>query len=66
VAGAKILVMSMFKVDDEATQKLILNFYKKWLATGNLRGSFTAAKKELRLEYPEPINWGAFMMIGLE
>ncbi len=66
VAGAKILVMSMFKVDDEATQKLILNFYKKWLATGNLRGSFTDAKKELRLEYPEPINWGAFMMIGLE
>jgi CHAT domain-containing protein len=66
VAGAKTLIMSMFKVDDEATQKLILNFYKKWLTTGNLRQSFVDAKKELRVEYPEPIYWGAFMMIGLD
>ncbi|MFM8743409.1 MAG: CHAT domain-containing protein, partial [Cytophagales bacterium] len=66
VAGAKVLIMSMFKVDDEATQKLILNFYKKWLTTGNMRQSFVDAKKELRVEYPEPIYWGAFMMIGLE
>jgi len=66
VAGAKVLVMSMFKVDDEATQRLILNFYKKWLTTGNLRQSFIDAKKELRTDYPSPIYWGAFMMIGLE
>lgn len=66
VAGAKTLIMSMFKVDDDATQKLILNFYKKWLTTSNLRQSFIDAKKELRVEYPEPIYWGAFMMIGLD
>ncbi len=66
VAGAKVLIMSMFKVDDEATQKLVLTFYQKWLTTGNLRESFVEAKKEIRVEYPEPIYWGAFMMIGLE
>ncbi|MBY0435363.1 MAG: CHAT domain-containing protein [Cyclobacteriaceae bacterium] len=66
VAGAKVLIMSMFKVDDEATQKLILNFYRKWLTTGNLRQSFIDAKKELRVEYPDPFDWGAFMMIGLD
>ena len=66
VAGAKVLVMSMFKVDDEATQKLMLKFYQKWLQTTNLRQSFIDAKKELRLEYPEPIYWGAFIMIGME
>lgn len=66
VAGAKVLIMSMFKVDDEATQKLMLKFYQKWLNTGNLRQSFVDAKKELRVEYPEPIYWGAFMMIGLD
>ncbi|HRI79043.1 MAG TPA: CHAT domain-containing protein [Cyclobacteriaceae bacterium] len=66
VAGAKVLIMSMFKVDDDATQKLILNFYRKWLASGNLRKSFIEAKQELRAEYPEPIFWGAFMMIGLD
>jgi len=66
VAGAKVLIMSMFKVDDEATQKLILSFYRKWLATNNLRQSFVNAKKELRIDYPEPYYWGTFMMIGLE
>jgi len=66
VAGAKVLIMSMFKVDDEATQKLILNFYRKWIDTNNLRQSFVNAKKELRVDYPQPIYWGAFMMIGLE
>lgn len=66
VAGAKALIMSMFKVDDDATQKLMLKFYQKWLNTNNLRQSFIDAKKELRVEYPEPIYWGAFIMIGLE
>ncbi len=66
VAGAKALIMSMFKVDDVATQKLMQKFYLKWTTTNNLRQSFIDAKKELRLEYPEPIYWGAFMMIGLE
>ena len=66
VAGAKVLIMSMFKVDDEATQKLMLKFYQKWLNTGNLRQSFVDAKKELRVDCPEPYYWGAFMMIGLD
>jgi len=66
VAGAKVLIMSMFKVDDEATQKLMLIFYQKWLNSANLRQSFIDAKKELRVEYPDPIYWGAFMMIGLD
>jgi CHAT domain-containing protein len=66
VAGAKVLIMSMFKVDDEATQKLMLKFYQKWLNSNNMRQSFIDAKKELRLDYPEPIYWGAFMMIGLD
>jgi CHAT domain-containing protein len=66
VAGAKVLVMSMFKVDDDATQKLFLKFYLKWLNSGDIRQSFTDAKKELRGEYPEPIYWGAFMMIGMQ
>ncbi len=66
VAGAKTLIMSMFKVDDTATQKLMVNFYQKWLTTGNKRKSFVEAKKELRNEYEDPIYWGAFIMIGLE
>ncbi|MDH5474207.1 MAG: CHAT domain-containing protein [Cyclobacteriaceae bacterium] len=66
VAGAKSLIMSMFKVDDAATQKLMVSFYQKWLETGQMRQSFINAKKEVRNEYHEPIYWGSFIMIGME
>ena len=66
VAGARTLVMSMFKVDDDATQQLMVSFYRKWLTTGKMRESFIEAKKEVRNTYQDPIYWGAFIMIGME
>lgn len=65
VAGAKTLVMSLFKVSDEATQKLMVTFYENWLETGDKRQAFIDAKKEIRNEYKDPIYWGAFVMIGI-
>lgn len=66
VAGANTLIMSLFKVDDIATQKLMVSFYNKWLETGNKRQAFIDAKKEIRNEFKDPIYWGAFVMIGLD
>ena len=66
VAGAKVLIMSMFKVDDAATKALVGNFYRKWTTTKNIRQSFIDAKKEIRVTYPDPVDWGAFIMIGLD
>ncbi len=66
VAGARTLIMSMFKVSDEATNDLMVTFYDKWLSSGEMRESFLDAKKELRNKYPAPIYWGAFVMYGLE
>ncbi len=66
VAGAKTVVMSLFKVSDEATQQLMVKFYRKWLETGDKRQSFIDAKKEIRNEYRDPIYWGPFVMIGLD
>ncbi|MEM7549065.1 MAG: CHAT domain-containing protein [Bacteroidota bacterium] len=66
VAGAKNLIMSLFKVSDEATQKLMVKFYQKWLETGDKRNSFIEAKKEIRNEYQEPIFWGPFIMMGMD
>lgn len=65
VAGAKTIIMSLFKVSDEATQKLMIQFYKNWLKTGNKRQSFIEAKKTIRDEFVDPIFWGPFIMIGL-
>lgn len=66
VAGARTLIMSLFKVDDAATQKLMELFYSRWLQTGNKREAFTYAKKEIRKEYLLPKYWGAFIMVGVE
>lgn len=66
VAGARTIIMSLFKVSDEATQKLMVKFYRKWIETGDKRQAFIEAKKEIRTEYQDPIFWGPFIMIGLD
>lgn len=63
LAGAKAVVISLFKVNDEVTQKLMLSFYQKWLVTGDKRQAFIDAKKEIKNQYKKPIYWGAFIMI---
>jgi len=65
VAGAKSVIMSLFKVSDEATLKLMSIFYEKWLDGMDKRKAFIEAKKELRKEFKEPIYWGAFIMTGV-
>lgn len=64
VAGANSIVMSLFKVNDEVTQKLMVLFYEKWKATGDRRKAFNDAKKEIKDLYKFPIYWGSFVMIG--
>lgn len=66
VAGARTIVMSLFKVSDEATQQLMIKFYRKWIETGDKRQAFVDAKKEIRNEFRDPIYWGPFVMIGLD
>lgn len=63
-AGAKSVIMSLFKVSDEITQKLMMEFYSNWLRTGDKRQSFIDAKKKIMQEENNPIFWGAFVMIG--
>jgi CHAT domain-containing protein/Flp pilus assembly protein TadD len=65
VAGANALVMSLWKVDDAATQQLMTNFYTNWTKTGNKFKAFKQAQQQLMIKYKEPYYWGAFVMMGM-
>jgi CHAT domain-containing protein/Flp pilus assembly protein TadD len=65
VAGANALVMSLWKVDDAATQQLMTSFYTQWAKTGNKSQAFKQAQLQLMTKYPEPYFWGAFVMMGM-
>ncbi len=64
VAGSKATIMSLWKVDDNATQQLMESFYRYWMASGNKTEAFRKAQLEVRAQYPSPYYWGAFVMMG--
>ena len=64
VAGAKALVMSLWKVDDAATQALMTNFYTNLAKGGSKAKAFKQAQLQLMAKYKEPYYWGAFVMMG--
>jgi CHAT domain-containing protein/Tfp pilus assembly protein PilF len=65
VAGARAMVMSLWKVDDAATQALMTNFYTNLAKGGSKLKAFKQAQLQLMLKYKDPYYWGAFVMIGL-
>ncbi|MBX9853433.1 MAG: CHAT domain-containing protein [Cytophagaceae bacterium] len=64
VAGAQTLIISLWKVDDVTTQKLMVAFYEAWLKTNNKREAFKLAQQKVRAEHADPYFWAAFVMIG--
>lgn len=65
VAGADAMIMSLWKVDDAATQQLMTNFYTNWIKGGNKQKAFKQAQQQLMTKYKDPYFWGAFVMLGL-
>ena len=63
VAGAQALIMSLWKVDDAATQQLMNNFYTNWVKSGDKQKAFKQAQQQLMTKYKEPFYWGAFVMM---
>ncbi len=64
VAGAENIILSLWKVDDNTTQKLLTYFYRNWLGSGDKHQAFKEAQLKLREEYQYPYYWGAFIMVG--
>lgn len=65
VAGAEAMIMSLWKVDDAATQQLMSAFYSNWLKLGNKQKAFKQAQLQLMTKFKDPYYWGAFVMMGM-
>ena len=64
-AGGKSMVMSLWNVDDKATQLLMSAFYRELLSGKSKMEAFEDAKRELRHTPPfsDMKYWGAFVML---
>jgi len=74
-AGARSVLVSLWKVDDEATGLLMRRFYEGWLERGLRKAeALRQAKRWLRAREDErgrqrfahPYYWSAFVLIGAE
>ena len=63
-AGAKTILMSLWKVDDVATQEVMTLFYGNLAAGKTKRQAFDDAQETLYQKYKNPYFWGAFVMVG--
>ena len=65
-AGASNLVVSMWKVNDQPTANLMIEFYKHFRSGKSYAEALRSAKLELinHPEYAAPRNWAAFILNG--
>jgi CHAT domain-containing protein len=64
LAGAKTLVMSLWKVPDEPTRELMEAFYTRLLAGEGRAEALRQAQLAMKAKYPDPFYWGAFICPG--
>ena len=64
LAGAKTLVMSLWKVPDRATAELMVDFYTRLLTGQSRAEALRGAQLEMKKKLPDPLYWGAFILQG--
>jgi CHAT domain-containing protein len=64
VAGAETVVMSLWKVNDGTTQKLMEAYYRNLLAGLGRGTALREAMRWLRSSRPHPHDWAPFIVLG--
>jgi CHAT domain-containing protein len=62
-AGARNIIMSLWKVDDKVTQEFMTLFYSHWLEGRPIREAFKTTQNTIKEKYPQPYYWGAFVLV---
>lgn len=62
-AGAQTIIMSLWEVDDYATQLLMVEFFKKLGSGLSKRDAFNAAQEYVKSKTSDPKYWAAFIIV---
>lgn len=64
IAGARYLIMSLWKVDDRSTREFMTGFYRHWLTEKQpIPQAFRNTQREMRGKYPGAYDWAGFVLI---
>lgn len=69
-AGARSIILSLWKVNDQSTAMLFSSFYKRYTQSGNKAASLQKAKidylesEEIQNTHKSPFYWAAFVYYG--
>ena len=64
IAGARILIMSLWKVPDNETRELMVLFYQNLFAGASRLDALRAAQAAIRVKHPASYYWAAFICEG--
>lgn len=63
LADVNSIMMSLDKVDDDATCVLMTEFYRNYLSGHSKHDAFEKAKEHVRMKFPERRQWASFIML---
>jgi len=64
-AGAKNIVMSLWKVPDRQTKTFMTTFYKEWITKKvDIRTAFLNAQRQMKNRFYDPYMWAGFVLIN--
>lgn len=64
IAGARSLIMSMWRIDDEQTADFMTILYRKLVNGEGVSHALRNTALEFRKNYSDPSVWGAFICVG--
>jgi CHAT domain-containing protein/tetratricopeptide (TPR) repeat protein len=63
VAGARAMIMTLWRVPDQPTRELMVDFYERLTKGEAVRAAFDQAVKALRAKYGAAYYWAGFVLV---
>ncbi len=65
LAGVKSIMMSLWKVEDNATERLMIEFYRNWIETNDVQKALLTAQSVIRNTpgWEDPKYWASFILL---